>query len=344
MVTTQDGSEQEISGDRIVIATGARPSLPPVFADSDVQVHTSDTVMRLASLPSTMLIVGGGYIASEFAHVFSALGVRVTIINRGRALLRHLDEEISAAFTVAAQEQWDVRLGLTVDALVPREGGGAHVTLSDGTTLDPEVVLVATGRLPNSDDMGLAEAGVEVADDGRVRVDAFGRTTAPDVWSLGDVSSEHQLKHVANHEARVVGHNLTHAEDLRPFRHDNVPAAVFTHPQIATVGLTEREARAAGYDVTVKAQAYGDTAYGWAMEDTQSLLKLVADRQTGLLLGAHFMGPQGSSLIQSLIQAMTFGLTAYEMARGQYWIHPALAEVVENALLGLDLEQPPSIL
>ncbi|MGB3764238.1 MAG: mycothione reductase [Ornithinimicrobium sp.] len=343
-VTAADGSEQEVSGEQIVIATGARPMLPPVIADSDVPVHTSDTVMRLDSLPKTMLIVGGGYIASEFAHVFSELGVTVSLVNRGRGLLRQVDEEVSAAFTTAAQEQWDVRLGLTVDALVAREGGGAHVTFSDGTTLDTDVVLVATGRVPNSDDMGLAEAGVELHEDGRVRVDAFGRTTAPDVWSLGDVSSKHQLKHVANHEARVVAHNLNHPQDLRPFRHDIVPAAVFTHPQIATVGLTEHEARVAGYDVTVKVQAYGDTAYGWAMEDTESLLKLVADRRTGLLLGAHFLGPQSSSLIQPLIQAMTFGLKTYEMARGQYWIHPALAEVVENALLGLDVEHAVSIL
>ncbi|MGC1207388.1 MAG: mycothione reductase [Ornithinimicrobium sp.] len=343
-VTAADGSAQEITGSRIVIATGARPMLPPVIADSDVDVHTSDTVMRLATLPSSMLIVGGGYIASEFAHVFSALGVTVTVINRGQGLLRHLDDEISAAFTAAAVEQWDVRLGLTVEALTPRDGGRAHVTFSDGSTLDPEVVLVATGRVPNSDDMGLAEAGVEVEDDGRVRVDVYGRTSAPDVWALGDVCSRYQLKHVANHEARVVEHNLTHGDDLRPFRHDNVPAAVFTHPQIATVGMTEREARAAGYDVTAKVQSYSDTAYGWAMEDTQSLLKVVADRASGRVLGAHFMGPQSSSLIQSLIQGMTFGQTAHEMARGQYWIHPALAEVVENALLGLDLEQPLSLL
>ncbi len=343
-VTSPDGSELEVSGEQIVIATGARPMLPPVIADSDVPVHTSDTVMRLAALPSTMLIVGGGYIAAEFAHVFSELGVTVTMVNRGRGLLRQLDEEIGAAFTAAAQEQWDVRLGLTVEDLIARDAGGAHVTFSDGTTLDTDVVLVATGRVPNSEHMGLAEAGVQVHEDGRVRVDAFGRTTAPNVWSLGDVSSEHQLKHVANHEARVVAHNMSHPEDLRPSRHDIVPAAVFTHPQLATVGLTEHQARAAGHDVAVKVQAYGDTAYGWAMEDTQSLLKLVADRRTGLLLGAHFMGPQSSSLIQPLIQAMTFGLKTYEMARGQYWIHPALAEVVENALLGLDVEHAVSIL
>jgi mycothione reductase len=162
------------------------------------------------------------------------------------------------------------------------------------------------------------------------------------VWALGDVSSPHQLKHVANHEARVVAHNLVHPQDLRSFDHRYVPAAVFTHPQVATVGLTEAEARGHGHDVATKTQRYGDVAYGWALEDTTGLFKVVADRRTGRLLGAHAMGPHASSLIQPVIQALSFGgaagpLTAHELALGQYWIHPALTEVLENALLGLDL-------
>ncbi len=341
-VVDADGPAQEITGTRIVIATGARPLVPDVIAASDVSVHTSDTVMRLEELPATMAIVGGGYIASEFAHVFNALGVEVTVINRSNGLLRHLDAEVSEAFTAAAQAQWNVRLGVTIDTLTPTTEGGARIGLSDGSTVEADVLLVATGRVPNSANMGLEHAGVEVGKDHRIKVDGHGRTTAPDVWSLGDVSSAHQLKHVANHEAKVVAHNLAHRDDLRSFRHTNVPAAVFTHPQIATVGLTEKEAREAGYDVAVKVQKYGDTAYGWAMEDTHSFLKLVADRKTGLLLGAHFLGPQSSSLIQPLIQAMTFGLPVETMAREQYWIHPALSEVLENALLGLDLGQAPS--
>lgn len=340
-VTGDDGSEQDLTGDRIVIATGARPSIPPVISESGVFVHTSDTVMRIDELPETMLIVGGGYIAAEFAHVFTSLGVQVTVINRGGALLRHLDEEISAAFTEQARGQWDVRLNTTVETLRPRREGGAHVEFSDGSRLDPDLVLVATGRTPNTEDLGLPAAGVEVTSDERVQADEFGRTTAPDVWSLGDVSSPHQLKHVANLEARVVAHNLAHPQDLRRFRHDIVPAAVFTHPQIATVGLTEQQARDADYDVSVKVQAYGDTAYGWAMENRTSIVKLVADRASGLLLGAHLLGPQASSLIQPLIQAMSFGLGVREMARGQYWIHPALIEVVENALLGLEVDPSP---
>jgi len=159
------------------------------------------------------------------------------------------------------------------------------------------------------------------------------------VWSLGDISSPYQLKHVANHEQRVLGHNLRHPDDLQPFNHRFVPYAVFTSPQIASVGMTEAEARDAGHDVTVKVQDYGDVAYGWAMEDSTGCCKLVADRATGRLVGAHLIGMQASLLIQPLIQAMTLGTDVVTMARGQYWIHPALTEVVENALLALNLTE-----
>ena len=161
------------------------------------------------------------------------------------------------------------------------------------------------------------------------------------LWALGDVSSPHQLKHVANAEARVVSHNVVHPDDQRSTDHRFVPAAVFTEPQIASVGMTERAARAwaerTGHEITVKVQDFGDVAYGWAMEDHVGLCKLIADSGTGELLGAHLIGREASNLIQPLVQGMAFGLRVHEMARGQYWIHPALAEVVENALLGLDV-------
>ncbi|WP_114905435.1 mycothione reductase [Ornithinimicrobium murale] len=329
------GERHRITGDQIVIATGSRATLPPAIADSGVPVETSDTVMRLEELPASMAIIGGGVIGAEFAHVFSALGVRVTQIQRSERLLHHrLDPEISELFTEQAQEHWDLRLNTEVTGAT-RTDTGVRLELSQGDPLDVDVLLVATGRVPNSDGMGLDVAGVDVRPDGRVVVDAHGRTSTRGVWALGDVSAPVQLKHLANHEARVVAHNLVHPEDLRTFHHDAVPAAVFSHPQVATVGLTEQEARAAGFDVTVKLQRYGDTAYGWAMEDTTGVAKLVGDASTGLILGAHFMGPHASTLIQTVIHAMTFQQPAHEVARDQFWIHPALAEVVENALLGL---------
>jgi len=135
----------------------------------------------------------------------------------------------------------------------------------------------------------------------------------------------------------VIAHNLLHPDSPIEADHRYVPSAVFTHPQLAGVGMTEAEAVASGRPFVTSVQEYGSTAYGWAMNDTTSICKLIADPETGELLGAHLMGPQASSLIQPLIQAMSFGLPAREMARGQYWIHPALPEVVENALLHLDV-------
>jgi mycothione reductase len=215
---------------------------------------------------------------------------------------------------------------------------GVRVTVVDGSgqrDVEAEVLLVATGRRPNGDTLNLTAAGVAVDPAGYVVVDEHQRTTAEHIYALGDVSSPEQLKHVANHEARVVQHNLLHPDDLVRADHRFVPHAVFSHPQVASVGLTERQARERGLDYSVARQAYGDVAFGWAMEDTQHFVKLVGDRSTGRLLGAHLIGPEASSLIQPLIQAMSFGQTAQEVARGQYWIHPAMAEVVENALLQL---------
>ena len=326
----------EITADQIVIAAGAHPSVPTAVSESGVPFHTSDTVMRLAELPKRLVILGSGFIAAEFAHVFSAFGSQVTVVARNNALLRQLDTEISARFTTIAQEQWDVRLN---SSLTKVSGDESEVRLdfADGSHATGDVLLVATGRVANTADLGLDVAGIATREDGRVKVDAHGRTNVEGVWALGDVSSDYQLKHVANHEARVVAHNLAHPGDLRSFDHRYVPQAVFTSPQIASVGLTEEQLKAQGRSYVTKTQAYGDTAYGWAMEDTTGVCKVIADPATGELLGAHLMGYQASNLIAPLIQGMSFGQTVLQMAQGQYWIHPALSEVVENALLGLEL-------
>lgn len=335
--TIDTGTGAVISADQVVIAAGARPSIPEIVTDAGVAYYTSDDIMRLPELPRSLVIQGSGFIACEFAHVFSSLGVEVTVIGRSDVLLKHLDCEIAERFTKAARSRWDVRLGHPVTTMTAtgEDRRGVEIRFSDGTTCSGDALLVAAGRTPNADRLGLGAAGVDLDGD-RVRVDEYGRTTADGVWALGDVSSPFQLKHVANHEQRVVSHNLRHPDDLQPFHHSTVPYAVFSWPQVASVGMTEAEAREAGYDVTVKCQDYGDVAYGWAMEDSVGCCKLVADRASGLLLGAHLMGAHAPSLVQILVQAMEFGQTVPQLARGQYWIHPALTEVVENALLGLD--------
>ena len=325
-----------ITADRIVVATGSRPMIPPVIADAGVDFWTSDNIMRIDELPASMVIVGGGSVAAEFAHIFSGLGVEIHVVNKADALLPTLDTEISGRFTALARQRWDVHLGAKITAVHRHGAGGAAVVLDNGAKVAGDLLLVAAGRRPNSDDMGLELAGVRVRDDGRVQVDEYGRTTADGIWSIGDASSPYELKHVANSEARAVAHSLAHPEDLRPFRHEWVPAAVFTDPEIATVGARLQDL--AGKRPYVEAtQPYHDTAYGWALQDTTGFCRLYADPATGRLLGAHIMGYQASLLIQPLVQAMSFGQSVASMARGQYWIHPALAEVVENALLKLPL-------
>ncbi|MFT4468535.1 mycothione reductase [Arthrobacter sulfonylureivorans] len=333
---TGQGQQQKIiSGDQIVIAAGSRPFIPSSIAASGVRYYTNEDIMRLPEQPKSMVIIGGGYIAMEFAHVFEALGTEVTIISRS-SLLRSLDTELGEQFNDIAAQRYRILSGRTAIGAEETTEGVA-VRLDDGTSVAAEVLLVATGRVPNGDQLDLASAGIEMTDDGRVRVDEYGRsTTAQGVWALGDVSSPYMLKHVANAEMRAVRHNLLHPDNLRKMPHDHVPAATFTHPQVATVGLTEEQAREQGHNVTVKVQKYGDVAYGWAMEDTTGICKLIANRDTGKLLGAHYMGPQASTLIQQMITVLAFDLDVREFAAKQYWIHPALPEVTENALLGLE--------
>jgi len=335
--TLRTEAGDEFTSDQVVIAAGSRVRIPPAIAECGVHYETSDTIMRIPALPDHLVIVGGGFIAAEFAHVFSALGVHVTIVVRGDGLLTHCDDSICHPFTALAARKWDLR---THENVIGSHHDGDRIVLEldDGKTLGADMLLVATGRIPNGDRLDAELAGVKV-EDGMVVVDDYQRTTARGIYALGDVSSAYQLKHVANHEMRVVRHNLLRDWDdtasMTKSDHRYVPAAVFTEPQIATVGLTESEAIEAGYDIAVKVQRYGDTAYGWAMEDEHGIVKLIGDRATGKILGAHLMGYQASSLIQPIIQAMSFGQTAKEVATGQYWIHPALAEVIENALLGL---------
>ena len=332
------GTGETITADQIVVATGSRAVVPPIEGLDEVEHHTSDTIMRIDELPRRLAIIGGGFVAAEFAHVFGAFGTEVTVINRSGALLREEDRDVTERFTELAQERWDVRLD-TVVTKVERYDGRTRLHLSrdgESSTLDVDALLIATGRRSNSDGLDLHNTGVEVDAHGLVVVDDYQRTNVDGIWALGDVSNRYQLKHVSNHEARVIQHNLLHPHDQVRADHSYVPSAVFTYPHIASVGLTEQEAEAQGARFVSARQAFGDTAYGWAMEDTTGFAKVLADPETGLLLGAHILGPQASNLIQPLIQAMNFGQTAHDVAREQYWIHPALSEVVENVLLGLD--------
>lgn len=326
---------ETITADKIVIAAGARAWAPPIDGLDEVGYHTSDTIMRLDELPRRLAVLGGGYIATELGNVFGMLGTDVTFIVRSDAMLRNEDEAISAAFTEAYKQKFNTRF---MSGVYSARRDGDEVVLDlfpDHEELRVDAVLVATGRVPNGDQLDLAAHGFAMDDDGYLITDSNLRTNIDGVFALGDITNPVQLKHVANHEAKVARHNLANPDSMVEVNHDFIPHAVFGHPQVASVGMTERDAIAAGVDFTCHVQHYASAAYGWAMEDTTSIVKLVMDSRTRLLLGAHICGPQASTLIQQLIQGMVFGQTVDQMATGQYYIHPALPEVIEQALLEL---------
>ncbi|OFT64402.1 mycothione reductase [Brachybacterium sp. HMSC06H03] len=341
-VDGNDGSRQRITADTIVLGAGSRPVLPPIDGLADLAPHTSDTIMRVEALPASLAILGSGVVAVEMAHVLSALGVEVTLIARSQRVLRAADADVSARLTEILGERVRLVTGFdTTSARRTADGVELRGTREGREeTLRAEELLVAVGRRPNSDLLDVRAAGIDVAEDGRVEVDVYQRVLAggevrEGVFAFGDLSSPHQLKHVANHEQRIVRHNVLHPEQLRRSDTMPVPSGVFTDPHVAWVGMDEETARASGREVRVAVQEYASIAYGWALEDTTGFAKIIADAETTEILGAHLIGPEATTLIQLLIQAMSTGQTARDIAATQYWIHPAMPELIENALLQL---------
>ena len=280
---------QKLTARHIVLGAGGRVWVPPVPGLDSGRYETSDTIMRLPELPERLVVLGGGYIASELGHVMASLGSEVTIVTRGDRLLRQEDDDISSRFTEVMARRFDLRLGTSDHSL---SYGADEVTISFtragvSESVTAEVLLVATGRTPNGDLLDLEAGGIE-ADVQRVLADSAGRTNVDGVWAFGDLSNEHQLKHLANYEARTIQHNLLHPDDLWHTRYDLTPHAVFGNPRVAAVGLTERDARAQGLPITVATKAYSDTAFGWAAEENDGVLQ--ADRpcrDTPVARGPH---------------------------------------------------------
>ncbi len=284
-----------------------------------------------------MVVLGGGFVAAEMSHVFGSLGTAITIVHRGPTLLAHHDEDIQRSFTDQYRDRFTLRLDTEVSRIEPTARGIAvHVDGPDGPrVVEGERLLVALGRVPNADELDVAAGGIEVDADGNVATDDRFATNVPGVWAIGDLANHFQLKHVANAEIQFVMHNIMHPHERSHAPIPLVPAAVFADPQVASVGPTEQALRAEGRPYIVSHRDYSDTGYGWAMEDTTSFAKLIADPDTRLLLAAHIIGPHASMLIQPLIQAISLGNTVDQLARDVLYIHPALTEVVAQALLEL---------
>jgi mycothione reductase len=328
---TLDVEGRTITAPNVLIAAGTRPVTPPIAGLVETGFHTSDSIMRLPELPRRLGIIGGGFIAAEMGHVFSALGSDVTLVNRSPTLLRGFDHDISERFTEVFGQRVDLQLG-HVPTHVERVAGGIKVTCVSGVSIVDEL-LVATGREPNSDLLDVDSAGIDCHHHGTIVVDDTMATNVAGVWAIGDIANNYQLKHLANAEASVAFWNIAHPNDSRHQSYKAVPSAVFSNPQVGTVGMTEKQAIEKGIPFKVGKRDYSGTAYGWALADESSFAKVIVNTETGLIVGAHILGMQAATLIQPVVQAMELDTTADDLAHKVFYIHPALTEVVENALL-----------
>ena len=304
--------------------------------------------MRLDALPPRMAVIGGGFVACELAHVFSALGVAVTQVQRGPTLLRHHEVEVAQRYTEVARHHYDLRLSTTADVGAARRrrvADRARRARRARATSRPRSCCSPWAGVPNTDRLDPAAGGLDVHDDGRLVVDA--RAAHHRTGGLGARRRLVGAPAQARRQPRGADRRAQPRRRPRPARRRAArrpTTARCRTPSSATrrsrpSGRPRPSSSEAGTPFVTATQAVGDVAYGWALEDTTGLLTIHAD-PTGRILAAHAIGPHASTLIQPLVQAASFGQRAIDVARGQYWIHPALAEVVENALLGLPLPDP----
>jgi pyruvate/2-oxoglutarate dehydrogenase complex dihydrolipoamide dehydrogenase (E3) component len=329
---TLEVNGERISAETIVLAAGSRPSLPDIPGLSSVPYITSDEALRLPEQPRRLAIVGGGFIAAEMAHFFGSLGTEVTIIQRGALLLQNEDEQVSRRFTEVCQRKLNLLLNAQVSKAYHRRSEIA-LEVSNGSSaasVVADALLVATGRIPNSDLLKVGNTGVEVDRQGFVKTDEYLETSVPGIWALGDIVGKNLLKHSANLEAAYVGYNILNPDDKVAVDYRAMPHTIFASPQVAGVGLTEQAAKERGTPHTVATYDYYDTAYGSSIEDRDGFVKVLAHPETREILGCHIIGSDASILIQEVVNAMRSGLTTAAITQSIY-AHPALPEVVQRA-------------
>jgi mycothione reductase len=317
----------------IFIASGARTYIPPIKGIETVDYLTSDTVLELKAQPKSVIIAGGGYIGMEYGHFFSAIGSKTTVIQREDRVLPAEEPEVSDLLKAELGKYVDILTDYDV-VEVKMEGVEKAVTIQsrvDGSMkiITAEAFMVATGRVSNADTLGLERTGVKLDDRGYIQVNENLETSKKHIYAFGDAIGKQMFKHSANYEAGIVWHNSTH-DHKAPMDFSATPHGVFTYPQIASVGLRQDEAKK-HYNILVGVAYYRDTAMGAAMGSPEGFVKVIVEKETGKILGAHIIGPEATILIQEITNAMVTPPGDYgPIARGMH-IHPALNEVVQNA-------------
>jgi dihydrolipoamide dehydrogenase len=327
-----------IRGEKIFLASGARPLIPPLPGLAEVPYLTNETVLELQERPKSLIIIGGGYIACEYAHFFAAMGAKVTILQRGSRLLKDEEPEISEALAAELSSRMAVQTETEVLEVRPdAKGGGCLVKASRRPTGKAawhrgERVLVAAGRQSNADLLDVGRTGVATDSNNFIIVNKYLETNRKNIWAIGDAIGKKMFKHAANLEADIAFENAIHGE-RRALDFNLIPHAVFTHPQIASVGMTEQEAKSKA-DILVGRARYTETAMGKAMVEERGWAKAIVERGTGRLMGFHIVGPNASVLIQEAVNAMSSEGTVWPIIKGLH-IHPSISELVPVTLRNL---------
>jgi dihydrolipoamide dehydrogenase len=328
---------QDVTGEKVVVAAGSRPVVPPIDGLDDVDYLTSEDALYRREPPESLVILGGGYIAVELGYVFESMGTDVTIVEKNEVLVHREDREVAEALTAIAEGRHEVHTGHLVTAVeAAGDGYVVRAEREDGTerevgaelTVEGSEVLVALGRRPNSDTLDLEAAGVAVDDRGFVETNDYLETTAENVWAQGDVAGTALFKHAGDYQTRHTIANVVH-EERRAIDLSAMPHAIFTEPQVAGVGATEADLRADDATYVVGRADYADSAMGRAKKLDDGFVKVLAGPD-GEILGAHAIGYEASTLLHEAVLAMRLGASVDDVA-GAIHAHPTLSKVVEAA-------------
>jgi dihydrolipoamide dehydrogenase len=327
-----------ITADKILIAAGARPSIPNVPGLKESGYITSEEALRLKKQPKVMTIIGGGYIAAELAHFYGTLGTKINIIHRNEVLINREDNDIALRLTEVFKQKYNVYTGCE-PTKVSKSGTVFEVEIKDKRgkmqVLKSDALLVATGVTPYSDTLKLEKTGVKTNERGYIIVDAYLRTNVDGIFALGDIIGKYLFRHSANHEARYAIENMVHSKQI-PVDYRAMPHAIFTSPQIGSVGKTEEQLKEEKIEYLVGKYDYINTAMGSAIEDRTGFVKILVEKRTGKIAGCHIIGHEASTLIHEVIVAMKSGNGMIDNITSAIHIHPALNEVISRATYSIE--------
>ena len=319
--------EETIESEKIFINTGGRASIPAIPGLREAPFLTNESIMQLTTIPEHLLILGGGYIGLEFGQIFRRYGSRVTIVHQGPQIVSREDPEIAAELQKALEaEGLEFLLNVRTEAVRYKDGVIALACkIAEGTKeVAGSHLLVATGRIPNTDDLGLDKAGVATNKDGSIKVNARLETNVPGVWALGDCKGGPAFTHISYNDFQILYGNLAEGKNLST-ENRLVPYCVFTDPQLGGVGMTEKEARAKGHKLKIGRCPMTNVARAIERGETAGLMKIVVDASNDRILGASILASEGGELVQ-ILGAMMLAKQPYTLLKGAVYIHPTLAE------------------